>query len=203
VSRVLVIVEGADGAGKTTLVARAIARLAPRPCRRVALGPPTDRERTQWYFQRWIAHLPGAGEIVFFDRSWYNRAALEPVHGLCTPAESEAFFAAVPRVERLLADDGIQIVRLLLEISPAEQARRLAARAHPTAIDRAAPSRWEATRAAHDRMIARTGPWIVVAEGDDPLAALSAALLRGVAQPDGGAGTGGRQASRSDQEGAL
>ncbi len=166
----LVIVEGADAAGKTTLIERAMARRA--GSRRVALGPPTARERSQWYFQRWIAQLPADGETVFFDRSWYNRAALEPLHGFCTPAETEAFFSAVPRVERLLVDDGIRLIKLLLEVGPEEQARRLAGRAALTPIDRDAPRLWAATRDAHVRMIARTGPWIVVPEGDDALAAL-------------------------------
>jgi polyphosphate kinase len=180
--RAVVIVEGCDGAGKTAVIRRATRHLDPRHCRVVALGPPTERERSQWYFQRWIAQLPAAGELVFFDRSWYNRAALEPVHGLCTAAEAEAFLAAVPRLERLLVDGGVRLVKLLLRIGPDEQARRLAARAadprrrwKTTALDRAAPSVWAAMRAAHDRMVATTGPWIVI-DGDDQRRARLAAL---------------------------
>jgi polyphosphate kinase 2 (PPK2 family) len=165
--RALVIVEGADGAGKTTLVHRAMRHLEPRCCRAVALGPPDERERRQWYFQRWLAHLPADGEIVFFDRSWYNRAALEPVHGLCTPAERDAFFDAAPRLERLLVDGGLHLVKIFLAIRRETQARRLAARATLSAIDRAAASTWPAMQAAYDEMLARTAPWIVIDNNDN------------------------------------
>jgi polyphosphate kinase 2 (PPK2 family) len=172
--RALVIVEGADGSGKTTLVRDSLRYLDPRRCRAVSLGPPDERERSQWYFQRWLAHLPAAGEIVLFDRSWYNRAALEPVHGLCTTDEREAFFDAAPRLERLLVDGGLRLVKIFLAIRRDTQERRLAARAADprlrwknTAIDRAAAATWPALRAAHDEMLARTAPWIVIDNNDE------------------------------------
>ena len=177
--RALVIVEGADGAGKTRLVRDALRYLDPRRCRAVSLGPPDERERRQWYFQRWLAHLPADGEIVFFDRSWYNRAALEPVHGFCTPAEREAFLDAAPRLERLLVDSGLRLVKIFLAISRDTQARRLAERTNLTPIDRAAAATWPAMQAAYDEMLRRTAPWIVVDNNDendrrDPLAGLRA-----------------------------
>jgi polyphosphate kinase 2 (PPK2 family) len=189
--RALVIVEGADGAGKTALVRRATRHLDPRRCRAVALGPPEPRERAQWYFQRWLAHLPAAGEIVFFDRSWYNRAALEPVHGLCTAAEREAFLDAAPRLERLLVDGGVRVVKLFLAVGRVAQAERLAERAadprrrwKSTAIDRAASATWAAMRAAHDEMLARTAPWIVIDTDDERSGRLAA--LRAIVTNLGG-----------------
>jgi polyphosphate kinase 2 (PPK2 family) len=180
--RVLVIVEGADGAGKTSLIRHATRHLDPKRCRVVALGPPCEHERARWYFQRWIAELPAMGEIVFFDRSWYNRAALEPVLGLCTPAESEAVLAAAPRLEALLGDAGIRVIKLFLAVGRDAQAARLAERAadpyrrwKTTPIDRAATATWSAMRAAHDRMVARTPPWIMI-ETDDARAGRIAAL---------------------------
>lgn len=190
--RGLVIVEGADGAGKTALIRRATRHLDPRRSRVVALGPPEPRERAQWYFQRWLAHLPAAGEIVFFDRSWYNRAALEPVHGWCTPAEREAFLDAAPRLERLLVAGGLTLVKVFLAVGREEQARRLAERAadprrrwKTTAIDRAANETWPAMRAAYDEMLARTAPWIVI-DTDDGRSGRLAALRAIVTNLGGG-----------------
>jgi polyphosphate kinase 2 (PPK2 family) len=159
--RALVIVEGADGAGKSSLIERISHIVA---CRTVALGPPAPDEP---YFQRWLAHLPAAGELALFDRSWYNRAALEPVHGLCTAAQRDAFLAAVPGFERLLAAAGIRVIKLFLAVRLDTQARRLAVRANPTPLDRAAIAVGPAMRAAHAQMIARTPSWIVI-DNDEP-----------------------------------
>ena len=176
-ARVLVIVEGADAAGKTTSIERAVRHLDPEHCRVVRLGPPSERERGEWYFQRYLAHLPTAGEVVFFDRSWYNRAAFEPVHGLCTAVERDAFLTAVPELERLLVADGLHLRKLFLAVGREAQARRLAERAETSRFDRAATATWSQMRAAQDHMIATTPPWIVVDTDDDrhgKLAALEA-----------------------------
>src|SRR5437868_4252320 len=105
--RLAVVIEGRDTAGKGGVIAAIAERLNPRRCRVVALDKPSERERTQWYFQRYVPHLPAAGEIVLFDRSWYNRAGVEPIMGFCTPAQTEAFLEQAPRFERMLADDGL------------------------------------------------------------------------------------------------
>jgi polyphosphate kinase len=179
--RVLVIVEGADGAGKSSLI-ETLAHIV--PCRIVALPPPTADEP---YFQRWLAHLPAPGEFVLFDRSWYNRAALEPVHGFCTIAQREAFFAAVPGFERLLVAAGIRLIKLFLTVRPDTQARRLAARSNPTPLDRAAIAAGPAMRSAHAQMIARTPPWIVI-DNDEPHGRIDAiaAIVTALEVRDGG-----------------
>ena len=178
-ARVLVIVEGADGAGKTTSIEHATRHLDPAHFRVVKLGPPSERERGEWYFQRWLAHLPTAGELVVFDRSWYNRAAFEPVHGLCTAAQRDAFLRAAPELERLLVADGLHLAKLFQSVSRDVQARRLAERPEEkrSRFDRAATATWSAMRAAHEHMLATTPPWSVVDTDDDrrgKLAALEA-----------------------------
>ncbi|MCB9562956.1 MAG: polyphosphate kinase 2 [Kofleriaceae bacterium] len=191
--RVLVIVEGRDAAGKTGAIRRLVRGLDDRHVRVVRLGPPTAAERAGDYFARWRAHLPAAGELIVFDRSWYNRAALEPVMGYCTAAETEAFLAAVPGVERGLVADRVVVVKLLLEIGRAEQARRLAARRARrglTAIDAAAAARWDDHGRALAAMLARTdaaaAPWQRIAADDKRAARL--AVIRAViaALPAGG-----------------
>lgn len=185
-ARVLVIVEGADGAGKTTSIERATRHLDPRHCRVVKLGPPSERERGEWYFQRWLAHLPTAGELVVFDRSWYNRAAFEPVHGLCTAAERDAFLHAVPELERMLVADGLHLTKLFLAVGRDTQARRLAERAETSRFDRAATATWSEMRAAHDHMLATTPPWMVVDTDDDSRGKLAAleAFVTALEVPD-------------------
>jgi len=124
----LVIFEGRDTAGKDGAIKRIIQHLSVRNTRVVALPKPTDRERTEWYFQRYTEHLPAAGELVIFNRSWYNRGGVEPVMGFCTPDEHEIFLRDVPGFEAMLTGSGVQIVKLWLDISCDEQAKRLKAR---------------------------------------------------------------------------
>src|SRR6202142_4617944 len=126
--KLVVIFEGRDSAGKGGAIKRVTQRLNPRVCRAVALPAPTERERTQWYFQRYIAHLPAAGEIVLFDRSWYNRAGVERVMGFCTPEEQVEFFHICPELERALVRSGIILVKYWLSLSDAEQERRFTER---------------------------------------------------------------------------
>ena len=123
--RDLVIFEGRDAAGKDGAIKRVAEHLSVRNTRIVALPKPTEREQTQWYFQRYAAHLPAAGELVILNRSWYNRAGVEPVMGFCTQAEHEAFLKDAPVFETMLAESGIRIVKLWLDISKGEQADRL------------------------------------------------------------------------------
>ncbi|MCC6998795.1 MAG: polyphosphate kinase 2 [Deltaproteobacteria bacterium] len=184
-TRVFIIVEGRDAAGKGGLIKTLVEPLNPRGCRVVALDRATERERGQWYFQRYLAHLPAAGEIVVFDRSWYNRVGLEVVMGYCTQAESEALLAAAPALERMLVEDGILVRKLYLEVSKAEQARRLAERARDplehwklSPLDLAAQARWDDYSAAAETMFARTAtaqvPWVLVAADDRRRARLNA-----------------------------
>jgi polyphosphate kinase len=126
--RILVIFEGRDTAGKGGAINAIADHLNPRQCRVVALSKPSERERSQWYFQRYVAHLPAKGEIVLFDRSWYNRAGVERVMGFCTEAEAKAFLAAVPGFEKSLADDGILIFKYWLCCDQAKQEERFAER---------------------------------------------------------------------------
>ena len=171
--RVVVLFEGRDAAGKGGTIKRITKSLNPRYCRVVALDKPTEREQTQWYFQRYVQHLPAAGEMVLFDRSWYNRAGVERVMGFCTDEEYHAFLRACPRFERLLVEDGIVFVKYWFSVSAEEQAHRFQARIDsPTkrwklsAIDLEARSRWTAYSRAKDQMLAYTdtelAPWHVV-----------------------------------------
>ena len=126
--KVLVIVEGRDGAGKDGSIKRIVEHLSPRETRVVALPKPSDREQSQWYFQRYVPHLPSAGEFVLFNRSWYNRAGVERVMGFCTPAQTEHFLDEVAEFETMLVKSGIQLFKYYLDISKAEQKERLEAR---------------------------------------------------------------------------
>jgi polyphosphate kinase len=161
--RVVVVFEGRDAAGKGGLIGRISQNLNPRWCHIAALATPTDRERGEWYFQRYIARLPTAGEIVLFDRSWYNRAGVERVMGFCTDDEYERFMRQCPAFERMLIDDGIVLVKYWLSISDEEQERRFDARLHdplkrwklsPTDIE--SRLRWVDYSKAKDAMFART-----------------------------------------------
>lgn len=172
--RVLILFEGRDSAGKDGAIKRITEYMAPRQTRVVALPKPTERETGQWYFQRYVPHLPSKGEVVLFNRSWYNRGGVEPVMGFCTPEQHEQFLRDAPRFERMLTDDGVILIKLWLDISKAEQAKRLTARTTDplkrfkiSPLDAEAQTRWDAYSAARDRMLAEThtdqAPWTVVA----------------------------------------
>jgi polyphosphate kinase 2 len=175
--KVVVLFEGRDTAGKGGVIQRISARTNPRVIRTVALGKPNDRERTQWYFQRYVAHLPAAGEMVLFDRSWYNRAGVERVMGFCTDEEYEEFMRTCPQFERILQRSGIVLLKYWLSISDEEQERRFEARLKDPAkrwklspVDVEARARWVDYAEAKDEMFAYTDskecPWFVV-HGDD------------------------------------
>src|SRR4051812_22820617 len=147
--KVVVLFEGRDTAGKGGIIRRITERTSSRVVRTVALGTPSDRERTQWYFQRYVTHLPAAGEMVLFDRSWYNRAGVERVMGFCTDEEYEEFMRTCPQFERILQRSGIVLLKYWLSVSDDEQERRFKARLHDpakrwklSAIDLEARARW-------------------------------------------------------------
>jgi polyphosphate kinase 2 len=175
--RVLVIFEGRDAAGKDGTIKRIVQHMSPRDTRVVALGPPSDRDEHSWYFQRYVPHLPAAGEIVLFNRSWYNRAGVERVMGFCTKAETEEFLESVPGFEAMLVRGGITVLKYYLDITKAEQKRRLAERRKDplkqwklSPIDVKASKLWKAYSKARDRMFERThsavSPW-TIARADD------------------------------------
>jgi polyphosphate kinase len=182
--RVVVILEGRDTAGKGGTIKRIIEELNPRACHVAALGVPTERERGQWYFQRYVERLPTAGEIVLFDRSWYNRAGVERVMGFCTEPEVEEFFREVPELERMLARSGIVLIKYWLEVSAEEQLRRLMERVEDTTkqwklspVDADAPARYDDYTRAVLEMLDRTStpesPWHVVDANDQRRARLN------------------------------
>jgi polyphosphate kinase 2 len=161
--KVVVLFEGRDAAGKGGVIKRITQRLNPRVCRVVALTAPTERERTQWYFQRYISHLPGAGEIVLFDRSWYNRAGVERVMGFCTTEEVEEFFQTVPEFERMLVRSGCVLIKYWFSITDEEQHLRFHMRnTDPlkqwklSPMDLESRRRWEQYTVAKEEMLART-----------------------------------------------
>ena len=171
--RLLVLIEGRDTAGKGGVISAVTDALAPRWCRAVALSKPSEREATQWYFQRYVAHLPAAGEIVLFDRSWYNRAGVEAVMGFCTPEQTESFLRQVPAFEQLLVDDGILLFKYWLCVDQALQEERFADRLSDplkrwklSPVDLKARERYEAYGEARDRMLQAThtahAPWTLV-----------------------------------------
>ena len=177
--RVVVVFEGRDTAGKGGTIKRITARTNPRVVRTVALGKPTERERSQWYFQRYVPHLPAAGEIVLFDRSWYNRAGVERVMGFCTEAEYEEFMRTCPQFERDLLRSGIILIKYWLSVRDDEQERRFKARLKDPAkqwklsgMDLEARARWVDFAEAKDDMFAytdtRDSPWYVVDADDKP-----------------------------------
>ena len=172
-ARTVLVLEGRDGAGKDGSIKRIIEHLSPRWTRVVALPKPSDRERSQWYFQRYVAYLPAAGEIVIFNRSWYNRAGVETVMAFSTPSEQAEFLRDAPDFERMLVESGITLVKLWLDISKKEQAERLnARRTDPLKIlkisdlDAVAQKRWKAYSTARNVMLERTNssiaPWHIV-----------------------------------------
>ena len=171
--RLALVLEGRDTAGKTGVINAITERLNPRQVRVVALGKPSERESGEWYFQRYVAHLPTAGELVLFDRSWYNRAGVETVMGYCTRDQTATFLKQAPKFEKLLVDDGLLLLKYWLAVDQAEQERRFAERAaNPrkrwklSPIDLEARERYEEYGAARDRMLAAThtrhAPWTIV-----------------------------------------
>jgi polyphosphate kinase len=182
--KVVVIFEGRDSAGKGGVIKRVVQRLNPRVCRVVALPAPSDREKTQWYFQRYVAHLPCAGEMVLFDRSWYNRAGVEKVMGFCSEEEYEEFFRSVPEFERMLVRSGIKVLKYWFSITDEEQQYRFMGRIQDplkqwklSPMDLHARSRWEEYTVAKEIMFERThiseAPWWVVQAVDKKRARLN------------------------------
>lgn len=175
--KVVVLFEGRDAAGKGGAIKRITQRLNPRVCRVAALPAPSERERTQWYFQRYAAHLPAGGEMVLFDRSWYNRAGVERVMGFCSDEEYEEFFRSVPEFEKMLIRSGIILIKYWFSITDEEQHRRFLMRIHDplkqwklSPMDLESRRRWEDYTRAKDEMIRRShipeAPWWIV-EGDE------------------------------------
>ena len=182
--KLVVIFEGRDSAGKGGAIKRVTQRLNPRVCRAVALPAPTERERSQWYFQRYVPHLPAGGEIVLFDRSWYNRAGVERVMGFCTDEEYEDFFESVPEFERLLVRSGIVLLKYWFSITDDEQNLRFLMRINDplkqwklSPMDLESRRRWEAYTKAKEIMLERThipeAPWWVVEAVDKKRARLN------------------------------
>jgi polyphosphate kinase 2 len=175
--KVCIIFEGRDGAGKGGTIKAMTERVSPRIFRVVALPAPTEREKSQMYLQRYVERFPAGGEVVIFDRSWYNRAGVEPVMGFCTPEQTERFLELVPGVEKAMGDNGILLLKYWLEVSPDEQTRRLESRIHDprkiwklSDMDLKSYSRWYDYSRARDAMFAATdtawAPWYV-AHTDD------------------------------------
>jgi len=182
--RVVVLFEGRDAAGKGGAIKRITQTLNPRVCRVVALGTPTDREKTQWYFQRYVAHLPAAGELVLFDRSWYNRAGVEHVMGFCTETEYLEFMHSCPEFERMLVRSGLILIKYWFSVSDEEQERRFQDRMNDTTkrwklspMDLQSRGRWAEYSRAKDEMFAVTdikqAPWYVVNAEDKKCARLN------------------------------
>ena len=182
--KVIVIFEGRDSAGKGGVIKRITQRLNPRICRVAALPAPNERERTQWYFQRYVTHLPAGGEIVLFDRSWYNRAGVEKVMGFCTESQLEEFFHSVPEFERMLVRSGIVLLKYWFSITDDEQQFRFMMRIHDplkqwklSPMDVEARSRWEQYTKAKEIMLERThiaeAPWWIVDAVDKKRARLN------------------------------
>ncbi len=182
--KVVILFEGRDAAGKGGVIKRITQRLNPRVARVAALPAPNDRERTQWYFQRYVAHLPAAGEMVLFDRSWYNRAGVERVMGFCSDDEYEEFFRTVPEFEKMLVRSGIRLIKYWFSITDEEQHLRFLGRIHDplkqwklSPMDLESRVRWEAYTKAKETMLERThipeAPWWVVQAVDKKKARLN------------------------------
>src|SRR3954465_9933354 len=182
--KIVVVFEGRDAAGKGGVIKRIAEWTNPRVCRVVALPAPTEREKTQWYFQRYVAHLPAAGEIVLFDRSWYNRAGVERVMGFCTEEEYQEFMRSCPEFERMLVRSGIQLIKYWFSVSDDEQERRFQARVHDpmrrwklSPMDLESRRRWEDYTKAKEIMLERShiaeAPWWVVQAVDKKKARLN------------------------------
>ncbi len=182
--RMVILFEGRDAAGKGGVIKRITQRLNPRVCRVAALPAPNDREKTQWYFQRYISHLPAAGEMVLFDRSWYNRAGVERVMGFCSDEEYEEFFRSVPEFEKMLVRSGIQLVKYWFSITDDEQNLRFVGRTQDplkqwklSPMDLESRRRWEDYTRAKETMLERThipeAPWWIVQAVDKKRARLN------------------------------
>ena len=182
--KVVIVFEGRDAAGKGGVIKRITQRLNPRVARVAALPAPNDRERTQWYFQRYVSHLPAAGEMVLFDRSWYNRAGVERVMGFCNDEQYEEFFRSVPEFERMLTRAGIQVIKYWFSITDDEQHMRFLSRIHDplkqwklSPMDLESRRRWEEYTKAKEVMLERThipeAPWWVVQAVDKKKARLN------------------------------
>lgn len=183
--RIILLFEGRDAAGKGGTIKRFTEHLNPRGCRVVALEKPTEREQTQWYFQRYVQHLPSAGEIVLFDRSWYSRAGVERVMGFCTEAQYSEFLKQAPAFEKMLVNDGMEVVKFWFSVSRSEQLTRFTIRqVDPvrqwklSPMDLASLDKWEAYTAAKEAMFRKTdtrhAPWTVVKSNDKKRARLEA-----------------------------
>ena len=182
--KILIILEGRDAAGKDGAIKRIVQHLSPRETRVVALGRPSDRDRTSWYFQRYVPYLPAAQELVLFNRSWYNRAGVERVMGFCTEAENAEFMGSVSNFETMLVGSGVKLLKYYLDISKAEQKKRLEDRKSDplkqwkvSPIDDQALKYWKAYSAARNEMLVRTHnpitPWLLVRANDKRLARLN------------------------------
>lgn len=181
--RVVILFEGRDAAGKGGTIRRFMEHLNPRTAKIAALAAPTDMEKGQWYFQRYQAHLPNPGEIVFFDRSWYNRAVVEPVMGFCTPRQHDLFMKQVPEFEHMLYEDGIELIKFWFSISKEVQAERFESRRHDplkqwklSPVDAEAQDRWDVYTKYKEEMFSKThtsySPWIIVRANDKKKARL-------------------------------
>ncbi len=187
--KVLILLEGRDAAGKDGSIKRIVQYLSPRETRVVALGAPSDRERNAWYFQRYVARLPVAEELVLFNRSWYNRAGVERIMGFCSKDEYEVFMQSVPKFEEMLIKSGIKLLKYYLDLGKNEQKRRLADRERDplkqwktSPIDAVAIKHWKAYSSARDTMLMRThtdvSPWRIVSADNKHLARLN--LIRDI-----------------------
>ena len=207
--KVVVVMEGRDGAGKDGAIKRIVEHLSPRATHVVALSKPNTVESTQWYFQRYVAHLPSAGELVIFNRSWYNRAGVERVMGFSTPDEQETFLKDAPAFEHMLVESGVRLIKYWLDISKKEQAGRLAAREDDplkalkvSDLDYVAQKKWRAYSDARNHMLARTHsdqcPWTCVHTDHKKQARLNIMrhLVRAIAPPDIAKGVAERRIRR-------
>ncbi len=183
--RIVILFEGRDAAGKGGTIKRFMQHLNPRHAKAVALPKPTEAERGQWYFQRYVPHLPTAGDMTLFDRSWYNRAGVEPVMGFCTPEQTKKFLAEAPEFEAMLVRDGVRLFKFWLTIGREMQLKRFHARRHDplkqwklSSVDLAAIGKWDAYTAAREAMFRRThtelAPWTVIRANDKRRARLNA-----------------------------
>lgn len=182
--KILIILEGRDGSGKDSTIKRIVQHLSPRETRVVALGKPSDHDRTSWYFQRYTPHLPAAQELVLFNRSWYNRAGVERVMGFCTEAEHEEFMGSVSNFENMLVRSGVKLLKYYLDISKGEQKRRLSNRKADllkqwkvSPNDEEAIKYWKEYSLARNEMLARShnpiSPWTLVRANDKRVARLN------------------------------
>jgi polyphosphate kinase len=182
--RIAIIIEGRDTAGKGGVISAVTETLNPRQCKSVALAKPNEREATQWYFQRYVAHLPAAGEITLFDRSWYNRAGVETVMGFCTPEQTKQFLKQTPVFERMLVDDGIILLKYWLTVDQAKQEERFAERLEDplkrwklSPIDLLSREKYDEYGRARDRMLEATHhkktPWTLISFNDQKLGRLT------------------------------